>query len=138
MAENLLHIDIVTPQNIAFQGTAQAVTLPGAVGPFQVLINHAPIISALEIGAIKIIDGDGHENFYATNGGFAEVKNNMVSIVVETAEAATDIDVARAEKALQRAEERLEELTDLALRAAEKAAIHRAQNRIKVVAMAEG
>ncbi|MFN8368375.1 MAG: ATP synthase F1 subunit epsilon [Candidatus Kapaibacterium sp.] len=131
----LLQVDIVTPQHLAYQAEAQSVTLPGAVGPFQVLINHAPIISALEIGAIKIIDADGHEHHFATNGGFAEVKKNVVSIVVETAEEASLIDVARAERSMEKAQQRLEHLTNLAERAAEKQAIARAANRIKVAAL---
>ncbi|MBL7997882.1 MAG: ATP synthase F1 subunit epsilon [Candidatus Kapabacteria bacterium] len=132
----LLTIDIVTPQSVAFRGAAQAVTLPGAQSPFQVLINHAPIISALEIGAIKVIDDNGHELYFATDGGFAEVKNNVVSIVVETAEPAADIDATQAQRDFERANERLETLTDWSERALEKANAHRAQNRLKVAEMA--
>jgi len=132
----MLQVDIVTPQHLAYQAEAQSVTLPGAVGPFQVLVNHAPIISALEIGAIKVIDSDGREHHYATNGGFAEVKKNVVSIVVETAEEASAIDVARAQRSLEKAEQRLEHLTNLAERAAEKQVVARATNRIKVAELA--
>jgi F-type H+-transporting ATPase subunit epsilon len=129
----LLQVDIVTPQNAAYQGMAQAVTLPGALSPFQVLVNHAPIISALELGPIKVVDEAGNELYFATTGGFAEVKNNSVSIVVETAESADGIDVERARKALARAQQQLENETNLGLRAVEKANSARALNRLKVV-----
>ena len=61
MSEHLLNIDIVTPQSIIFSGTGVSVSLPGAQSPFQVLYNHAPIVSALEVGAIKIINEDNSE-----------------------------------------------------------------------------
>ena len=138
MAETLLHIDIVTPQHTAFQGTAQAVTLPGTLGPFQVLVNHAPIISSIEIGAIKIIDEDGNDIYFATDGGFAEVKNNKVSIVVETADAAGEIDIARNQSLIDQAQERYDAATDQHLRAPEKGIMHRAQNRIKVAEASRG
>jgi len=87
MSEHLLDIDIVTPQKIIFSGKCISVAIPGAQSPFQVLYNHAPIVSALEIGAIKIVNEDNSEIVYATEGGFVEVLKNRVSIVVETVRA---------------------------------------------------
>lgn len=131
-AQSSIQVEIVTPRNVAFEGAAQAVTLPGMIGPFQVLVNHAPIISGLEEGAIKIIDADGYEHYYATGTGFAEVKGNKISIVVETAEAAEHINIDAARAELAAANSRLEEITDLRQRSEEKAIAARALNRIKV------
>ncbi|MFM8439404.1 MAG: ATP synthase F1 subunit epsilon [Candidatus Kapaibacterium sp.] len=107
MSDTLLKVEIVTPRSTAYSAVAQAITLPGTLGPFQVLINHAPIISSLESGLIKIIDEDGRDVMFAADGGFAEVRSNVVSIVVESAEAGADIDLGAAEAELSRIEERI-------------------------------
>ena len=54
------HVEIVTPQQVVYAGEVESVTLPGIVAPFQVLVNHAPILTALEIGDIKIVRDLGH------------------------------------------------------------------------------
>ena len=133
MSDTLLKIEIVTPKQTAYKGNGQAITLPGTLGPFQVLVNHAPIISSLEIGAIKIIDEEGEDIYFATNGGFAEIKNNVVSIVVETAEPAAEIDIAKAQTTLAQAEERVALTSDKLLKGEEKIIIAQAKNRIRVV-----
>jgi F-type H+-transporting ATPase subunit epsilon len=91
--DKLLEVEIVTPQKTVFSGKAQSVTLPGSQAPFQVLFNHAPIVSSLELGQIKIIDEKGNAIFYATSNGFTEVSKNVVSVLVETADTASDIDI---------------------------------------------
>ena len=130
------HVEIVTPQRMVFQGEVEAVTLPGVVAPFQVLFNHAPIVTELEAGDIKIIDGAGRDHHFATSGGFAEMRNNRLTVIAETVEAAEDIDIDRARRARTRAEERVHEAR--AARNAEidraraEAALARAMNRISV------
>lgn len=85
MAEDkLLEVEIVTPQKVVFSGKAIAVTVPGTVGPFQVLWNHAPIVSSLVTGKVKIINPDETETLFSTNGGFAEVRKNHISVMVES------------------------------------------------------
>lgn len=103
------HVEIVSPQRMVYQGEAESVTLPGAMAPFQVLVNHAPILTELEVGDIKIVDAAGHELHVAVSGGFAEVKSNKMTVLAEAAEAATEIDVKRAERARERALERVTE-----------------------------
>jgi len=100
-------VEIVSPQRMVFQGEAESVTLPGVVAPFQVLYNHAPILTELEVGDIKIVDAQGRETHIATSGGFAEVKENKMTVIAEAAEAASEIDQLRAEAALARAMNRL-------------------------------
>jgi len=83
--DKLLDIEIVTPEKTIFAGKGQSITLPGTKAPFQVLFNHAPIVSSLEQGKIKIVDEDGKTILYFTSDGFTEVSKNVVSVVVETA-----------------------------------------------------
>lgn len=131
------HVEIVTPQGMVLQDDVESVTLPGAVSPFQVLVNHAPILSELETGDIRVVDARGHEGHYATSGGFAEMKANVLTVIAETVEPAEKIDVARARSARSRAVERIHEArtaprtTDIDIARAE-AALARAINRLNV------
>jgi len=80
---HILQVSIVTPASIAFQGEALAVTVPGSKSPFQVLYNHAPIISSLDIGILKIEFTNNEIQFFAIKEGFIEVLKNNVNIVVQ-------------------------------------------------------
>lgn len=99
-------IEIITPNKIGFKGEVNSVTVPGTKGNFQILYNHAPIISSLEIGEI-IIKADNEKEYFATSGGTIEVLNNKVIILAETFERTKEIDIKRAEEAKRRAAERL-------------------------------
>ncbi|MCX8051980.1 MAG: ATP synthase F1 subunit epsilon [Chlorobi bacterium] len=134
MSATLLTVEIVTPQGTLYSGSAQAVSLPGGLAPFQVLINHAPIISTLELGAIRVLDSDGDEHVFAVTGGFVEVKNNRVSIVAEEVFRAEEIDAARVRAERDRLDAELEQETDLHRRAQLKAARVRADLLVKVAA----
>ena len=81
-----MQLDILTPQKKLYSGEVTAVQLPGTNGLFQVLNNHAPLISSLGEGTIKI-DAEGGSQTFAINSGFAEVLNNEVSVLVEGATA---------------------------------------------------
>lgn len=130
-------LEIITPEGLEFEGTVESVTVPGAMGPFQVLYNHAPVISELEIGVIKFNDSRDNETLYATSGGFVQVLNNKVSIIVETAEAAGSIDVQRALAAKKRAEEEMARRDRLGQEMA-RAALERAVNRLRVAGRTQG
>lgn len=130
MAENLIRLDIVTPAGLLMSENVAMVNLPAALGSMGVMRNHAPLMTTLEIGMIKYVQ-DTSERFLAVHGGFAEVKDNVVIVLADAAEMAADIDVARAEAAKQRAEERLANRTaDLDVLRAELA-LRRAVARIK-------
>lgn len=131
-SEHLLSVEIVTPRRVVFSGHAAAITLPGVKGGFQVLINHAPIVSSLDIGEIKITASDGSETHYATDGGFAEVVRNVVTVIVETADQASEIDVEPLRKQRSVLVERLEGEKIYALRDETKRRIHEIDNRLKV------
>jgi F-type H+-transporting ATPase subunit epsilon len=125
-------LEIVTPQRVVFNGSVVSFTAPGTVGSFQVLFNHAPLLSSIGIGQIKVVDDRGQEMRYATSGGFVEVRENHIVTIAETAERADEIDVERAKAALDRATLRLEQKrSDIDL-VRGRAAMARAANRLKI------
>ncbi|HYF03885.1 MAG TPA: ATP synthase F1 subunit epsilon [Patescibacteria group bacterium] len=130
--DKLLTVEIVTPQQVEYSGRAESITVPGTEGPFQVLYNHAPIISSLEIGMIKIVDEHGMDKVFATSGGFAEVSHNKVSVIVESIEDASAIDVNRANAALDRAEELIRRPGGEGNVEEARKAIARALNRLQI------
>ena len=77
-----MRIKIITPSEALFEGEAESVTLPGTMGSFMVLNNHAPIISSLESGKVVVRTQDGSRD-YPLNSGFVEVKDNVVIICIE-------------------------------------------------------
>jgi len=85
--DKLMNVDIVTPQKTIFSGQAVSVSVPGGQSPFQILYNHAPIVSTLEKGVVKIVDAANKTTLFTTTDGFIEVRKNNISILVETAEA---------------------------------------------------
>ncbi|WP_178300862.1 MULTISPECIES: ATP synthase F1 subunit epsilon [unclassified Bacteroides] len=82
MKLQILQLTIVSPEHILFEGDVQLVTLPGTLGSFTVLPDHAPIISSLENGEITF-SADGEMKSIEIKGGFVEVKDNLISICVE-------------------------------------------------------
>ncbi len=132
MEEKLFLLDIVTPLKIIFSDKVESVSVPGALGGFQVLVGHAPLLSSLVIGEIKVTDKNGNTDRYATTGGFLEVRNNKVILLAETAEKASEIDVKRAEAAQNRARERLHMREPGADLVRAEAALQRALNRLRI------
>lgn len=107
MYEKAFSLEIIAPDKMVFQGQATSVSAPGTLGGFQVLFDHAPMLSLLNAGPVKVKDPSGHDTVYATGGGVLEVRSNTVVVLVESAELPREIDVQRAEAARQRAQERL-------------------------------
>lgn len=127
-----LKLEIVTPSKSAFSGVIKSLTVPGTKGRFQVLKNHAPIISTFDTGMIKVDLPDGKSDYYATAGGTIEVLDNKVLVLADSIEEVSEIDEDRALKAKQRAEERLiEKSSDLNIARAQ-AALARANNRLQI------
>ena len=79
-----MHIEIITPDTTVFQGEIAKVRVPGKKGSFQVLNDHAPIISTLEKGQVIMVSPSGEEKIYEINGGVIEVKNNNIILLIET------------------------------------------------------
>ncbi|MBO7523095.1 MAG: ATP synthase F1 subunit epsilon [Bacteroidales bacterium] len=79
-----MHIEIITPDTTVFQGEIAKVRVPGKKGSFQVLNDHAPIISTLEKGQVIMVSPSGEEKIYEIDGGVIEVKNNNIILLIET------------------------------------------------------
>ncbi len=126
-----LFLEIISPAKQVFSGTIKSITVPGTKGRFQVLKNHAPIISTFEIGMIKV-DLPDKPKYFATAGGTIEVLDNKVLVLADSIESADEIDLNRAIKAKERAEKRLNTkgLEIDVIRA--QASLARALNRIKI------
>lgn len=139
MAEELI-VDIVVPDRHVFQGNAEIVQAPGVEGSFEVLKDHAPMIAAFGIGSLVVKTKDAHRFadvfddriIFATSGGFLEVLDNKVTVLAETAEPASEIDVDRARNARERALKRLHEDEAPADPTQVEDALERARNRVRV------
>ena len=79
-----MKIEIITPDKKVFEGDIKSVRVPGKKGSFQVLKDHAPIISTLEKGAVIMVDHAGNEKIYEINGGVVEVKANIIILLADS------------------------------------------------------
>lgn len=129
-----IFVEIITPSKSAYKGQVISITVPGTLGNFQVLYNHAALLSSLEIGKIQIEDATGQHFEFATSGGTVEVRDNKVLILADSVESAEEIDVERAKRAIVRVKERLATRGkgDVDILRAELA-LQRAVNRMKFV-----
>ena len=108
MAVNI-QLEIVTPEKIVVSEEAQIVASPGTLGEFGVLNGHTPFMTTLKTGPVRYTDSDGAERYIFVSGGFAEALPDKVTILAESAEKQGDIDIDRANAALERAQQRLAE-----------------------------
>lgn len=99
-----MNFKITTPERVVFKEDIDSVTLPTRAGEITVLPNHVPLISVLQPGEIRI-QNDGKETVLAISGGFVEVLSTKVVVLADTAERSEEIDVARAEAAIRKAQE---------------------------------
>jgi len=126
---NAIELEIVTPAGVVVRQDVDEVEAPGVLGFFGVLPGHRPFMSQLRAGQLRYRTGKD-DHFVAVHWGFAEVLPNKVTILVETAEAAEDIDLERAESAKQRAEARLQEFGTAYEMETARADFERAQARL--------
>ncbi|MGT2894790.1 F0F1 ATP synthase subunit epsilon [Streptococcus entericus] len=137
MEKEPMTVQIVTPDGLKYDHHANFITIRTRSGEMGILPNHANTIAPLEVHEVKIrrIDDDSHVDWVAVNGGIIEIKNNLITIVADSAERDRDIDVSRAERAKLRAERALAE-AELRHQTHEieraKVALQRALNRISV------
>jgi len=101
-----IRCEIVSQDRMVYQAEADMVLLPGSQGEMGILPNHAPLLTTLKFGVIKV-RAKGHEEVFTVAGGVAEVQPDIVTILADAAENVEEIDVARAEAARKRAEELL-------------------------------
>ncbi len=128
-----LLLEIVTPERLAYSDTVDAVNLPGIEGELGVLPHHAPLVSMLGVGELRIRKGGAEESF-AIVGGFLQVRPDKVVVMAETADMASEIDLEKALHAKREAEQALEggprvDAVDLA---AARASLQHALLRIRV------
>ncbi len=132
MYENSFSLEIIGPDKVVYRSDATSLTAPGVDGLFQVLYNHAPLLAQLGIGRMTVKAPDGKDTDFAVSGGFVEVRNNHVVVLVDTVEASNEIDVTRATAAKERAWNRLHDrVQDIDVERAQLALL-RALNRIRV------
>ena len=131
-ATRTLQVDIVAPDKRVFQGGVVRLRAPGKQGGFEIRYNHAPMIAALEVGSLVLILPEADQLVFATSGGFVEVIGNVVTVLAETAEPASGIDVDRARAAEARALKRLQSAEGDIDRARAEHALERARNRVRI------
>ena len=135
MEERFLTVNVVTPDVLVYDHHARIVVAKTISGEIGIMPRHAQIIAPLVIDEVRVkrLDSDTHVDWIAVNGGIMEVRDDVVSIIADSAERERDIDVSRAERAKIRAEKMIEaaqaqEDVDQLRRAT--VALHRAINRI--------
>ena len=128
-----IQCDIATQEKMVFSGQVDSVNVPGTEGRMGILPHHSPLLTALDFGEV-MVRVDGREEFFAIGGGFVEVQPDHVTILADSAEQADEIDLDRAERARQQAEEvmRTGVKDDPDRIAAVRASLLRAQARIDV------
>jgi len=127
-----IRLDIVTAEREVYTEDVDVVIAPGVEGQLGILPHHAPLMTTLQAGELRVRKG-GEEVSMAISGGFLEVRPDRVVVLADTAERAEEIDVARAEEAKQRARERLSEKQVVgADEARVEASLRRALIRLKV------
>lgn len=124
------HLEVVTPDRSLLSEEVVSIVAPGVEGYLGVLANHAPLVTELNVGILRIRYPDDTEENVATSGGFMEVAYNRVLVLADAAERPQDIDIQRAKEALHRARQQLHDPTMDHERA--RAALERAINRLKV------
>jgi F-type H+-transporting ATPase subunit epsilon len=127
-----IQLEIVTPERLAYADEVDSVVLPGSEGELGVLPHHAPLVSMLGVGELRIRKG-GTEESFAIVGGFLQVRPDKVVVMAETADMASEIDLETAQEARREAEQALQsgyhEGADLA---AARAQLQQALLRIRV------
>ncbi|MFL3653927.1 MAG: F0F1 ATP synthase subunit epsilon [Halioglobus sp.] len=135
-----IHCDIVSAEEEIFSGLVEMLVATGSEGELGVTYGHAPLLSALVPGAVRIVTQNGDEQVYYVSGGFLEVQPGVVSILADTAIRAGDVDEAAAEEARKEAEQAIANQTgdfdygrasaQLAEAAAQLATLRKMRNRV--------
>lgn len=104
-----IHVDIVSAEAAIFSGPATMVFVPGVMGELGILPRHAPLLTKIKPGEVRVKTEDGNEEFYYVSGGMLEIQPHVVTVLADTAARAKDIDEAAAQAAKQRAEQALKD-----------------------------
>lgn len=129
MTDQLITLRIVSPERVLLEQQVQSVRFPGEDGLYGVLPRHAPMVSLTQSGLLTAPMPGGETLEYVVHDGFAEVRDNVVTVLTRSAEKPHEIDLDRAREAADRARERLRDRDDQYDRARALAALRRALER---------
>ena len=126
-----LQLEVVTPDKTVVSTAVEMAVCPGVEGEFGVLPQHVSLLSALKIGGLRYRI-DGKDEYVFVSGGVADVNDNVLTVLAESAERAADIDTARAKAAKERAEKRIAEHADTIDMTRAEASLQRAIVRLQL------
>jgi F-type H+-transporting ATPase subunit epsilon len=130
---NTIHVDIVSAEGQIFSGAASMVFVPGSQGELGIAPRHAPLLTTLKAGDVRVqADGAEEQSFYV-GGGSVEIQPNLVTVLADTAARARDLDEAAAMAAKQRAEDAVRERTDKVEIAEAQAELARAMAQLRAI-----
>ena len=129
-------LDIITPTSTISEGQVEYLRAPSVDGLFGVQSRHVSSIITLDIGEIKVTKDSGEQISYSTSGGYADIRQEGVVLLVENVEKASEIDTKRAMSAQQRAEKNLKDPEKNLKRAI--IALNKAKNRVRISSLADG
>ncbi|MEZ5515379.1 MAG: F0F1 ATP synthase subunit epsilon [Steroidobacteraceae bacterium] len=133
MAQESIHVDIVSAEGEIFSGAAKMVFVPATEGELGITPRHAPLLSMIKAGEVRVQTPDGQEQFFFVGGGALEVQPKKVTVLADTALRAKDVDEAAALAAKQRAEEMLASKVDKIEQAEALAELARAAAQLKLI-----
>ena len=126
-----LQLEVITPDRTVVSKVVEMAICPGVEGEFGVLPQHVSLLSALKVGGLRY-RADGKDEYIFISGGFADVNNNVLTVLAESAELAANIDSARAQQAKERAERRIAEHKEGVDMLRAEAALQRAIMRLRL------
>jgi len=126
-----MKLEIITAERVVYSDDVDVLVAPGMEGELGILPHHAPLMTALMPGEI-MVRKDGDETYLAVSGGFLEMMDNKVTILADTAERSEEIDEARVQEAIKRAEERMATRPEDMDLERTVASLRRSQVRLKV------
>jgi F-type H+-transporting ATPase subunit epsilon len=128
-----IHVDIVSAEGEIFSGEASMVFAPAVMGDIGIAPRHAPLLTTLKPGEVRVQTPAGDEQFFYVSGGAIEIQPHLVTVLADTAVRAKDLDEAAALQAKQRAEEALKDRGDKIEVAEAQAELARAMAQIKAI-----
>jgi F-type H+-transporting ATPase subunit epsilon len=133
MAEHTIHCDIVSAEGEIFSGAAKMVFVPAIQGEIGIAPRHAPLLTMLKAGEVRVQTPDGEEQFFFVGGGAIEIQPSKITVLADTAIRAKDVDEAAALEAKKRAEEALAGKIDRLEQAEALAELVRATAQLKMI-----
>ena len=130
---NTIHVDIVGAEGQIFSGAASMVFVPGSQGELGIAPRHAPLLTTLKAGEVRVHTEGAEEQSFYVGGGSVEIQPNLVTVLADTAARARDLDEAAALAAKQRAEDAVRERTDKVDIAEAQAELARAMAQLRAI-----